>query len=584
MNMITNFKTLMGFILVVGSVCSSSASAVIINRVNGGMNAIYIDFSIPGAAVPLEVVRTYNSITAINEATGWPGAFGWGWTSPFESTLTLTAEKNVILRDGGSGNTIYFRPEKEDPSARASFFEAVKKAYFELKKGSTLSEEELKSLQLPEKMLVQLKTSAPFRAEMASKYGIKITVPKGEVLTSNEYGAQTLTFSHNQWVREKDGLVQVFDREGKLIQQVDKNNTVFNFIYSNTPKSQLLEVHDRDKTATLKFTWRQDRISEIIDNRNRKSKYTYDSNGNLTAVTDSAGQVFSYRYDNKKFPHLLTQIIYVSESHGGQLVTRDFKYDENGLVIYHKEKEGLEITYSYGRNSTDPENNFTTKVTQRGRTGTMEEMDEFFLKSRQDGSKYLYKQETKGSDGNVTTIFTPCCGKPAQVVKNGDTTNFKYYEDGLLADKMGSKENLHLEYDSRWKKPSKVVQNGLTSSFQYDSRGNLIKASNNRGEKVSLKYDRSGKIIEMLDGESQQLFFKYGPIGKPVLISAKGIGSVKINYDADGKILKTETNRLETSSRLPSQSSSQEITKRVMKSFQNLLNIIRPAGINNLNG
>ena len=571
-------KSRVAFLLFIFCV-TLKTQAVVINRVNGGMNAVYVDFSISGSAVPLEVVRTYNSITAINEVTGWSGIFGWGWTSPFETTLITTAERNVILRDGGTGNTIYFKPEKEDPSAREKFFGAIKKAYFELKKGRPLNEEELKPLQLPEKMLRELKTSAQFRAAMASKYQIAVSLPKGEVLTSNEYGFQTLEFKNNQWIRNKEGLVQVFDKEGRLTRQIDKNNLSFNFVYSNNSKSQLVEIHDQDKLSSIKFSWRQDRITEITDNRNHKAKYTYDTNGNLTAVTDSNGQTFQYKYENKKFPHLLTQILYVSESKDGA-ITRDFRYDDNGLVIYHKEKEGLELFYSYGRNPSDPENNFTTKVTQKDKSGTVEELDEFFIKSRTDGSKYLYKQETKGSKGNVVTIFTPCCGKPQQVTKNGDTTNFKYNDDGFLTEKINNLENLKIEYEPRWKKISKVVQNGLTSNFEYDNRGNLVKASNSNRQSVSLKYDRQGKITEMLDGDSNLITFKYGAQGKPTLINQKGVGVVKIQYDPLGKIVKTETRGPEGSPRRPTQTASSEITRKVMKSFQSLLNIIRPAGIN----
>lgn len=561
---------------------SSLAQAVVVNRVNGGMNAVYIDFSISNSSVPLEVVRTYNSITAINEVTGWSGIFGWGWTSPFESTLTTTAERNVILRDGGTGNTIYFRPQKEDPATREKFFDAVKRGYFELKKGRKLSDEDLKTLQLPEKMVLQLKTNASFRAEMASKYQIAASIPKGEVLTSNEYGLQTLEFKNNQWIREKEGLTQVFDKEGRLIKHIDKNNITFNFIYSTNTKAQLIEVHDQDKASSIKLSWRQDRITEIIDNQNRKAKYTYDPNGNLTGVTDSNGQIFQYKYENKKYPHLLTQIVYVSESKSSP-VTRDFRYDDNGLVIYHKEKEGLEITYSYGRNASDPENNFTTKVTLKDKTGTLEEMDEFFIKSRTDGSKYLYKQETKGSQGNVVTIFTPCCGKPQQVTKNGDTTNYKYNNDGLLTEKTNTQESLKIEYDSRWRKISTVVQNGLTSKFEYDNRGNLVRASNSNRQMVSLKYDRLGKITEMTDGNSNSISFRYGSQGKPTMISQRGVGTVTIDYDREGRILKTMTKGPESSNRRPTQNNSSEISKKVMKNFQNLLNIIRPAGIS-LNG
>ena len=570
--------TLTSFVFLVSMVCSS-AHAVVVNRVNGGMNAVYVDFSLSGTAVPLEVVRTYNSITAINEATAWPGSFGWGWTSPFETTLTITAERNAILRDGGTGNTLYFKPEKEDPKVRVQFIKAVTKAYFELKKGRALSEEELTAAKLPEKMLKQLQSSAQFRAETAANYQIQTPLPKGEILVSNEYGYQTLQFTNNQWIREKEGLVQIFDKEGRIVKHLDKNNTSFNFIYSSGPKSHLIEVHDQDKVSSIKLSWRNDRITEVVDNKGHHGKYIYDNNGNLTSATDSNGQVFNYKYQNKKFPHLITQIIYVSESSEKQLVTRDFRYDDNGLVIYHKEKEGVEIAYAYGRNATDPENNFTTKVTFKNASGTLEELDEFFIKSRQDGSKYLYKQETKSPVGNITTVYTPCCGKPAQIVKNGEVTDFKYDGEGFLTERTSKSENLKIEYDRKWKKIAKVVQNGLTSNFDYDNRGNLIKAANSRKEQVTLKYDRAGKITEMGDGSSNLLSFKYGPLGKPTVISQKGIGTVKIQYDQEGRIIKTETVGPDNTPRRPTQNNSQDIAKRVMKNFQNLLNIIRPAGV-----
>jgi len=566
-----------GFVFLFGF--TAAIHGVIVNRINGGMNAVYVDFSLPGLSVPLEVIRAYNSITAINEATAWPGSFGWGWTSPFETTLTITAERNAILRDGGTGNTLYFKPEKEDPATREQFIKAVTRAYYESKSGRALSEDELKTLKLPEKMAKQIQSSVQFRAEIASNYQIQVTIPKGELLVSNEYGYQTLTFKNNQWIREKEGLLQIFDKEGRIIKHVDKNNTSFTFVYSSGPKSQLIEVHDQDKASSIKLSWRQDRIVQIVDNKGSKGKYAYDNSGNLISVTDSTGQVFNYKYENKKFPHLITQIVYVSESSSNQTVTRNFRYDENGLVIYQKEKEGVEISYAYGRNATDPENNFSTKVTFKNKGVTLEEMDEFFIKNRSDGSKYLYKHDSKGPTGNLITTFTPCCGKPSQIVRNGETTNFKYDAEGFLTEKVGPFQNLKIEYNPKWKKISKIVQNGLTSSFEYDSRGNLVRATNSRKEQVSLKYDRYGKITEMVDGNSNLLSFKYGPIGKPTFISQKGIGTVLIEYDKDGKIIKTETLGPEKTMRRPTQNSSQEIARKVMKNFQNLLNVLRPAGL-----
>jgi YD repeat-containing protein len=164
-------------------------------------------------------------------------------------------------------------------------------------------------------------------------------------------------------------------------------------------------------------------------------------------------------------------------------------------------------------------------------------------------------------------------------VKNGEVTNFKYYENGLLAEKVGPKEDVRLEYDSRWKKVTKVSQNGFVSNYQYDGNGNLVKAFNSRNERVSLKYDHYGRILEMTDPEGKQITFKYGDNGKPVLVSDKTIGTIRIDYMPDGRIKKTETLNSRKEGRKPSEARSQEVIRRVMQGFQNLLNIIRPAGV-----
>ena len=554
--------------------------ALTVNRLNGGGNIIYIDFSIPGSVVPLELIRSYNSITALNETTGWLGAFGWGWTSPFETTLTTTPERHVILRDGGTGNTVLFKPEKEDPKVKEAFFASLKKAYFERKKGRPVTADELAHLQMPDKLLSRLKTDPQFRVEMADKYQVHGTIPRGELLISSEFGFQTLQFKNNHWIREKDGVTQVFDNEGRLTQQLDKNGFYFSFKYGSGNRPQLTQITDQDHSTSIKFTWRQDRVIEIVDNRGHRARYSYDGTGNLTQVTDSNNQTYIYRYENRKFPHLLTRIDYPTESKPKSPAFRELRYDENGLVTYHRDKDGSEITYTYGKGQSDPENNFSTKAVKKAANGTTEEQyDEYSIKTRPDGTKYLYKQETRANGITTVTLFTACCGRPQQIVRNGEVTNFKYYENGLLQERVGPKEDIRLEYDPRWKKVTKVSQNGFVSNYEYDNSGNLVKASNSHGERVALKYDRFGRIMEMTDPDGKQITFKYGDNGKPVIVSDKSIGTIRIDYLADGRIKKTETLNSHDKGRKPSEAKSQEVIKRVMQGFQNLLNIIRPAGV-----
>lgn len=558
---------------------STGAKALTVNRLNGGMNITYVDFSIPGPSIPIELVRSYNSITATSESNGWAGIFGWGWTSLIETTLTTTPERHVVLRDGGSGNSVTFKPLKEDPALRLAFFDKVKAAYFEQKLNRKLSPTELKKINLPGKILAQLKNDPDFRMEMANRYKIQGEIPPGELLVSSEYGYQTIRFKNNYWIRDKDGITQFFDKNGLLIRQQDKNGAAIEFKYSKAPKLQLTELSTLNKTATLKFVFRQERVVEVVDNLNRKSQYEYDGIGNLVRATDSTGQVFVYKYELKKFPHLLTRVEYFSETTASQKPYREIRYDENGLITFHRDKDGVETAFTYGKSSQDPENNFWTKsITKRGKT-TDELYEEFFIKNRGDGTKYLHKTETRMGDTKTSTIFTQCCGKPSQIIKNGEVSTFKYYANGLLQEKVGPKESLQLEYDPRWKKVSLVVQNGLRSNYEYDGKGNLIRATNNSGQKVSLNYDKHGRIAEMEDAERRKVTFQYNEQGKPTLISEKGTGTIRIEYDRNGRITRTETvGASGENSRKPSDVKSQEVIKRVMSRFQHLLEIIRPAG------
>jgi YD repeat-containing protein len=557
------------------------AFGLTVNRLNGGANILYIDFSIAGSVSPLELIRSYNSITALSESNGWSGAFGWGWTTAFETTLTTTPERNVLLRDGSTGNTILFKSEREDPKVKETYFENIKRAYFEKRLGRKVEDSELEKNEIPEKILTRLKSDPQYRAELAIKYGIKSALPKGETLISSEYGYQTLLFKENHWVRDKDGVTQIFDGDGRLTRQIDKNGIIFDYKYSKVQKLQLVEIKSGDGASDIKFMWRQDRVVEAIDSKNHRARYTYDGLGNLTQVSDSTNQNYIYRYENKKFNHLLTKIEYPNEGGGKEKIFRELRYDDNGLVVYHREKDNSETTYQYGKKPNDPENDFWTKSTRKTAVNSVEEYDEYFIKSRTDGTKYLYKQDTQMAGVTTITLFTACCGKPSQITKNGEVTNYKYYESGLLSERVGPKEDVKLEYDPKWKKVTKVNQNGFISTYAYDNRGNLVKASNTRNQRVSLKYDRFGRIFEMTDPENRQITFKYGDQGKPTVIAEKGVGTIRIDYDNDGRIARTETmNNKESGGRRPSEAKSQEVIRRVMKGFQQLLDIIRPAGIN----
>ena len=375
-------------------------------------------------------------------------------------------------------------------------------------------------------------------------------------------------------------MSQQFDKDGRLVRQTDRNGVSLIYRYASGGKGELAEVSDTERFMSVKLTWRQGRIVEAIDNKGRRARYNYDGSGNLTQVIDSNAQTYGYRYENRKFPHALTHIDYVSEASNGVTPTRIITYDDTGLVVQHRDKDGTETTYIYGRSTSDPQNQFTTKTLRKNRTGLEEQFDEYLLKDRGDGSKYLYRQLSRQGNDTTITIFSACCAKPLQATKNGSVTKFAYYEDGLLKEKTGPSENVSLEYDPRWKKVTKVSQDGVTSRYEYDATGNLVKASNSRSDKVSLKYDKFGRILEMADSENRKLVFKYGESGRPVLIEEPGVGKIQLEYDGGGRIKKATTLAASAGEgRRPSEAKSQEVVKRVLRGFQLLMDVLRPAGV-----
>ena len=185
---------------------------------------------------------------------------------------------------------------------------------------------------------------------------------------------------------------------------------------------------------------------------------------------------------------------------------------------------------------------------------------------------------TREGGRTTTTIFTPCCGKPLQISMGSSVTNFKYYDNGLLKEKIGPSEHLELDYDPRFKKVTKVKENNKSSYFVYDTRGNLVEASNSDSDKIVLKYDESGRIIQMTDNRNRVLTFKYNQSNRPVYVSEKGVGTIIVEYDENGKIIKTGTVTEAKAGRLPS-ATPQDIIQRVMQGFQRLLEVLRPASI-----
>lgn len=533
---------LIAFLLVVSQVALAG-----VNLKNGNFYISYTDIVVPGGGNKLEITRTYNS-----KATdvGW---FGFGWGSDYETNLKVSADGSVVIHENGAGGKTRFTP-KTSVDATA----AAKKIVEVMKKKTTLSGKAEKEL------LKRLVNNAELRHAYALNFKVKSKLAKGTVLYSNQRGMQQVHVTKKGYKRIfADGRQEKFDKDGHLVQIKHKNGYKVNLVYN---KAGRLETIKDSMAKQLYFDFYADgRVKHIWSAGDRKTLYKYKEN-DLVYAKDIAGNVYGYSYQKN---HYMNGIIYADKSF------MKISYDAKTYFVNElKDRNGEVTKYKYESNPKKPDFHYWTLVTKKGYNGKpVTNRYEYEIKSKPDGSQYTYRILTKINGINTETIYSECCSLPLKIARGKHVTTFEYNGDGLLTKKTSTRGDfVSIEYDKKLKKISKVVNNRGSTSFKYDKKGNLVKAWN-KGRGVLLVYNRSGKITKMIDQDKKTkkkktLSFAYNSLGKPTKIRIEKIGEISVSYDNYGEIKKVYSK------------SGHKMALQVTQAFQNLLSIVKPAGVN----
>jgi YD repeat-containing protein len=169
----------------------------------------------------------------------------------------------------------------------------------------------------------------------------------------------------------------------------------------------------------------------------------------------------------------------------------------------------------------------------------------------------------------ATEVVYNEAGRPLTVSRNDKVTKFEYYENGLLKKKTtpdGVATTLY--YENPFKKVSKVTRGKKSSDFIYDTKGNLIKANNSDGQKISLGYDPRGRIVSIEDQAKRKVSIKYEErFGKPSVIEREGVGTIAVTYGKKGEVEKVAS------------PAGPSVALQVASTFSNLLDLLQPAGV-----
>lgn len=525
-----------------------------VNLKNGNFYISYTDIVVPGSGKQLEITRTYNSKST---NVGW---FGFGWGNLYETKLSPSPDGCVVIREHGSGGKTRFCPKNSvDPVA------ASKKIIEAMRKKSAMTASTAKTL------LERLKTNADLRHAYAKNFGIKSSIAAGTQLFSNQRGIQSVKVTKKGYQRKSnDGKIEYFDKVGNLKKIKEKNGYYVEFMYK---KKKLYSIKDSFAKQVF-FDWNSNgMISKLWSSGEKKAVFKYDGQ-NLIYSKDIAGNHYRFHYDKN---HNLTKVVY------NPIRTKEVK--EDAMVMKYEPKtffiseivdrNGESVKYKYGSNPKNADDHYWTLVSKKGFDNKdVTNRYEYEIKTKPDGARYTYRILTKINGIKTETIYSECCGLPLKIARGKHVTNFEYNSKGLLTKKNSTKGDfVKIEYDKKLNKISKVQNNKGWTKFQYDKKGNLKKALNSKKKAVLLIYDRKGKITQMVDkngksGKTRTLVFKYNALGKPVEILMKKVGKINVAYDNYGEIKRVESK------------SGHKMALQVTQAFQNLLSIVKPAGVN----
>jgi YD repeat-containing protein len=218
---------------------------------------------------------------------------------------------------------------------------------------------------------------------------------------------------------------------------------------------------------------------------------------------------------------------------------------------------------------------------------------EFFHRPRPDGAGvYLYRVRTENNNNVTDIVYHETFGKPVSIIRDGQKTDYTYYDNGFVRTKKEPGRLMAFEYKNACNKVSQVTMNFYEDAvepakgerkptqakteklvrttkthFSYEAnKCNLLTAENSEGQTVKLQYDQQGRIAQIEDQSKKLVKIRYeAKFGKPAVVTRPGLGTIQVTYKNDGEIQKVESKE------------GPNVAVQVASIFNNLLDIIAPA-------
>lgn len=332
--------------------------------------------------------------------------------------------------------------------------------------------------------------------------------------------------TYSTLVHNTDGSYTVTDKHGikthyistgmgssyRVDSRTDRNGNSLTFVYAPTvANATYIEDAAHRKITFIFNSDNPPHITDAYDPTGKHFQYGYDTNGNLTSITDptstpSAPVVTTYHYDSNNFIDLFTN----SNSHerhyhynsSGQADQTWQNQDENGGYVNNVSlaysNQYTTVTDSLQHNEIYTFDSSGLLRKYQDRTGAIRQFNwdlNFNKTSETDAATNVTSYGYDGK-GNLTQITDPYF----------NITSLSYTPDFNLI--------------SNWTDP---LQHGL--NFSYDARGNLTGILDSMGDKHSFVYDQYGNRVQAMDSRGNVTNFTFDALGH-ILQETDALGDV----------------------------------------------------------
>jgi RHS repeat-associated protein len=483
-----------------GQTAVSSVTVTVARNMKVGLLQLaFNDLTVPVAGVPMQIIRSYNSLDR-----GRSGDFGLGWSL---SLSNIRLQKNRVIGKNWNESVQlggYFPQYCLDPigdknvtitfpDGRVYSFAAGSGP--ECQSVGPISAPTLTFTELPGSAGTAGATLVPADGGLVNFAG---SVPGSADLL--DYSGQT--YNPTLFVlTTADGTAYTIDQFLGLTKLVDRSGNTLTITASGI-------ISSTGQSITFKRD-SSNRITEIDDPNGNRLLYGYNG-GDLFTFQNATGQLTRFG----GFSGLLYQIY-----PPGQTTPIQFNYDGNGRLIGTADPLAGQIQFQ-----PDIPNQRQTTIDRNGNSNVYE----------YDGDGNI----TKVTDalGNITTsTFDANDNQLSQTNALGKTSTYTY--DGLgnrtsETDPMG--HTTTYSYNARKQPLTAADPNGNTTTNVYDSNGNLTSTKDPLGNTTANTYFSSGLLQSSTDALNHTTIFAYDTTGNLTSQTDALSNITTYTYDANG--------------------------------------------------